>query len=59
MDKDTYTWLEKKYTLVSSNKESITLLLNEVVAWINQLEYSKNEKEKLCNNFKAMIQKKY
>jgi hypothetical protein len=59
MDAVNFTWIEKVFTLISSNKEAINSLINEVLLWLNQLNYSDIEKEQLCKNLNQMIQKKY
>lgn len=59
MDTANFTWIEKSFTLISSNKDAIKSLINEVLSWLNQLNYSDIEKEHLSNNLNEIIQKKY
>lgn len=59
MDTANFTWIEKTFTMVSSNKEAIIGCIDEITAWLNQLNYTDVEKEELCSNLNAIIQKKY
>ena len=59
LDTTNFTWIEKAFTLVSSNNEAIMSCIAEITAWLNQLNFSSTEKEELCINLKAIIQKKY
>jgi hypothetical protein len=59
LDTANFTWIEKAFTLLSSNEEAITSIINEILLWINQLNYSDIEKEHLCNNLNEMIRKTY
>lgn len=59
MDTANFTWIQKAFTLISRNQEAISTLINEVLSWLNQLDYTILEKEQLSNNLNEMIQKKY
>lgn len=59
MDRENYIWLENNFSLVSSHQNAIVEFLNDLITWINQLQYSDEEKQELCVNLKNLIPKKF